>query len=132
MSVDDRLKNLKKAMDKTAFQHVTFSETHEATIKKQLHTAQLKETMLALLTDAKSGVDLTQLLHVRGAEQIVGNEGLVYTMLHEAEQQGFIVSSWVDGVKYYELTKLGKKQIQQQPKKLSIKERLLGVRMHAE
>lgn len=131
--MDERLKNLKKAVDQTAFQQVRFTAKHEEQIRKQLHASQLKETILTMLAEAKSGVELTQMLHVLGVEQIVENEGFIYSILHEAEQQGLLVASWVDGVKYYQLTKLGKKQLQQSgTEKLSIKERILGVRMHVE
>ncbi|MER1987742.1 MAG: helix-turn-helix transcriptional regulator [Solibacillus sp.] len=131
--MDERLKNLKKAVDQTAFQQVKFTAQHEEQIRKQLQTSQLKETILTMLAEAKSGVELTQMLHVRGAEAIVNNEGLIYSVLHECEQQHWLSANWVDGVKYYQLTKLGKKQLQQSgTEKLSIKERILGVRMHAE
>lgn len=74
------------------------------------------------------------MLHVRGVEQIVDNEGLIYSVLHEAQQQGFLSASWENDVKYYQLTKLGKKQLQLDTTsiKLSVKERVLGVRMYVQ
>ena len=132
--MEERLKNFKKAVDQTAFNKVKFAAKHQQQIHKQLHTLPLKQTLLSLLIEAKSGVELTQLLHVRGVEQIVDNEGLIYSILHEAEQQGWLTIEWKNGVKYYQLTKLGKKQLQQDGAhvKLSITERILGVRMHVE
>ena len=61
------------------------------------------------------------------------NEGLIYAILHEAEQQGLLQASWMNEMKYYQLTKLGKKHIEQNSEtvKLSMKERILGVRMYA-
>ena len=132
--MEERLKQLKKAIDQTAFKNVEFTNNHQQNIHKQLQVLPLKQMVLSMLAEAKSGVELTQMLHVRCAEQIVNNEGLVYSVLHEAEQQGWLRASWVDGVKYYQLTSLGKKQVQKDSVnvKLSIKDRLLGVRMHAE
>lgn len=132
--MEERLKKLKKAVDQTAFQQLEFTNEHEQNIRKQLQSASLKQQILSMLTEAKSGVELTQLLHVRAIEQIVDNEGLVYSILHEAEQQGWLMASWHEGVKYYQLTKLGTKQLQQDSErvKLSLIERILGVRMHVE
>ena len=132
--MEERLKKLKKAVDQTAFQQLEFTNEHEQNIRKQLQSASLKQQVLSMLTEAKSGVELTQQLHVRAIEQIVDNEGFVYSILHEAEQKGWLMASWHEGVKYYQLTKLGTKQLQQDSErvKLSFKERILGVRMHVE
>ena len=132
--MEERLKHLKKAINQTAFKNVEFTGNHQQNIHKQLQVLPLKQMILSMLVEAKSGVELTQLLHVRGVEQIVDNEGFVYSVLHEAEQQGWLRASWVDGVKYYQLTRIGKKQLQQERLdiKLSFKDRLLGVRMHVE
>lgn len=132
--MEERLKKLKKAVDQMAFQQLEFTNEHEQNIRKQLQSASLKQQVLSMLTEAKSGVELTQQLHVRAIEQIVDNEGFVYSILHEAEQQGWLMASWHEGVKYYQLTKLGTKQLQQDSErvKLSFKERILGVRMHVE
>ena len=132
--MEERLKKLKKAVDQTAFQQLEFTNEHEQNIRKQLQSASLKQQILSMLTEAKSCVELTQLLHILAIEQIVDNEGLVYSILHEAEQQGWLMASWHEGVKYYQLTKLGTKQLQQDSGrvKLSLIERILGVRMHVE
>ena len=132
--MEERLKHLKKAIDQTAFKKVEFTENHQKKIHKELQVIPMKQMILSMLTESKSGVELTTALHVRGAEQIIDNEGLIYMILHEAEQQGWLRANWVDGVKYYQLTKLGNKQLQQEKEavRLSVKERLLGVRMHVE
>ena len=132
--MEERLKQLKRAIDQTAFKNVEFTNNHQQNVHKQLQVLPLKQMVLSMLAEAKSGVELTQALHVRGIEQIVDNEGLVYSLLHEAEQQGWLRASWMDGVKYYQLTSMGKKQLQQERLdiKLSFKDRLLGVRMHVE
>lgn len=133
-NVEERLKKLKKTVDQTAFKQLEFTNEHQQNIRKQLQSASLKQQILSMLTEAKSGVELTQQLHVRAVEQIVENEGLVYSILHEAEQQGWLMASWHEGIKYYQLTKLGTKQLQQDSEriKLTLKQRILGVRMHVE
>ena len=132
--MEERLKRLKKAVEQTAFSKAEFTAAHQQQVYKQLQSLPLKQTILSMLTEGKSGVQLTQMLHVPGVQQIMDNEGLVYAILHEAEQNGWLTTSWKHGVKYYQLTRLGKKQLQQDdvPVKLSIKERLLGGRMHVE
>lgn len=131
--MDDRLKNFKKAMDCTAFSSTKFTEQHKENVQRQLNIDELKRVILSLLIEAKSGIEITQLLHVRGIQDVINNEGIIYSILHEQERNGFVLANWTDGVKRYELTKTGKKQLQQERQiKLTLKERLLGVRMHAE
>ena len=131
--MDDRLKNLKTAMDRTAFSGTKFTEQHKQQVQRQLNVDEVKKVLLSLLFEAKSGIEITQLLHVRGVQDVVNNEGMIYSILHEQENDGLVLASWNDGVKRYELTKAGKKQLQQEGHvKLTLKERLLGVRMHAE
>lgn len=132
--MEERLKRLKKAVEQTAFRKAEFTAAHQHQVHKRLQVLPLKQTILSMLIEGKSGVELTQMLHVCGVEQIIDNEGLVYSILHEAEQNGWLMTSWKHGVKYYQLTKLGKKQLQQDDVsvKLSIKERILGGRMHVE
>lgn len=132
--MEERLKKLKKAIDQTAFNKVEFTSKHQQKIHKQIKELPLKQTILSMLTEVKSGVELTQMLHVRGVEQIIDNEGLIYSILHEAEQLGWLTTRWENGVKYYQLTKLGKKQLQQDDVhiNLPIKDRILGVRMHVD
>lgn len=131
--MDDRLKNLKKAMDRTAFSSTKFTEQHKENVQRQLNMDELKRLILSLLFEAKSGIEITQLLHIRGIRDVINNEGIIYSILHEQESDGFVLANWTDGVKRYELTKTGKKQLQQEGQiKMTLKELLLGVRMHAE
>lgn len=132
--MEERLRNFKKSVDQTAFNKVEFTAKHQQQIHKQLQTLPLKQTILSMLTEVKSGVELTQKLHVRGVEQIVDNEGLIYSILHEAEQHGWLTARWESGVKYYQLTKLGKKQLQQDDVqvKLPIMDRIFRGRLNVE
>ncbi|MBM7700480.1 helix-turn-helix transcriptional regulator [Kurthia huakuii] len=111
--MEDRLKKLKKSLEHTAFSHATFTAKHRSQVRAQMEKASLEQLMLSLLLEEKSGVMLTELLHAKGWTQLHENEGDVYTILHEAEQQGFITARWEEDVKYYQLTKLGKKQLQE-------------------
>lgn len=132
--MEERLKNLKKVVNRTVFNNVEFSEKQQQQIHKQLQSLPLQQTILSMLTVTKSGTEVTEALHVRGVEQIIDNEGIIYSILHEAEQKQWLSTSWDNGVKYYQLTKIGKRKIQEDSVhvKLSLKEQILGVRMHVE
>ncbi|MDW0111219.1 helix-turn-helix transcriptional regulator [Sporosarcina aquimarina] len=132
--MEERLKNFKKTVDQTLFKKVEFAEEHQQQIHKQMHRSHLTQTILSMLTESKSGMELTRMLHVRGVEQIVDNEGMIYSIIHEAEQQGWLSVRWKSGVKYYRLTKIGRKQVQQDHfyVKQSLKEVIWGGRMHVE
>lgn len=132
--MDERLKKLKKAMDQNVFNNLEFTEKHQENVQHKIHARSLKLTILSLLEERKSGIEITQILHLRKTKEIVDNEGIIYTLLHEAESDGFVVATWEDGVKRYQLSKLGRKELQlvDEHVRLSIKERLLGVHMHVE
>lgn len=132
--MEERLKSFKKAVDQTVFTKVEFRPKHRQQVHKQLQVLSLQQTILSMLTESKSGTEITQMLHVRGVEQIVHNEGMIYSILHEAEQHGWLSARWESGVKYYQLTKLGKKQLLQDNahENLSLKELILGVRMNVD
>src|SRR5690606_24983367 len=100
--MDDRLKNLKKAMDRTAFSSTKFTEQHKENIQRQLSVDELKKVVLSLLFEARSGIEIMQLLHVRGIQDVVNNEGMIYSILHEQESDGFVFANWTEGVKRYE------------------------------
>ncbi|SOC15656.1 PadR family transcriptional regulator [Ureibacillus xyleni] len=112
--MDERLKGLKKAMDQHTFQNVQFKDAHRQQIKQQITLDEdITQIILALLTNEKTGSQITQLLHVKGTKSIVNNEGVVYTILHTEEQLGNLESYWSsDGEKYYLLTAKGKKSLQ--------------------
>lgn len=132
--MEDRLKGLKKALDSSIFKHTEFTEKQQRSIQQFVHSPYLKKSILSLLLEAKSGIEVTQQLHLRNVVDIVQNEGLIYTTLHEAESEGLIQSTWIEGIKYYEITSLGKKALNEQYDKssLSIKNRLFGGEMRVE
>ena len=116
--MDEKLKHLKQAMKNHTFKQVQFTEQHRLNVMKATNQKEITVDMiLPLLTDARTGYELVQLLHVKGVEMIELNEGSIYTLLHQLEQQGLILAEWAqDGYKYYCLTKKGKKLVQKQAK----------------
>ncbi|MEK4426383.1 helix-turn-helix transcriptional regulator [Solibacillus sp. FSL K6-1523] len=133
--MDDRLKNLKKAMNNSVFSKVEFTATHQIYVHQQLNESQLEQQILTLLVDKKSGIELAQLLHTKGVQEIFNNEGIVYTILHEQENKGYIISQWDDvGGKYYQLTKSGLKWLRSQNREkktlFARKQQLLEVRLN--
>ena len=128
--MDNRLKNFKKALDETAFKHVAFTKEHTHYIQQEIHNTLCQQTILAMLTTRKSGVELAHQLHVRDSNDIDGKEGQLYALLHEAELQGLLSAQWQDDVKYYKLTKRGQKQLQQEKVKIPLKQRLFGGQMY--
>ncbi|ATP41259.1 transcriptional regulator [Solibacillus sp. R5-41] len=133
--MDDRLKNLKKAMNESIFSQVEFTATHRERVQQQLNESQVEQHILSLLVDKKSGIELAQLLHARGVREIFNNEGIIYSILHEQENKGRIISQWDDtGGKYYQLTNSGLKWLRSQNREskthFKIKHRLLEVRLN--
>ncbi|MER2238011.1 MAG: helix-turn-helix transcriptional regulator [Psychrobacillus sp.] len=116
--MEERLKGLKKAMNNRTFRQVKFTDAHRQKVNEQIEQLQdedLWRVILSFLTQEKTGLELTQLLHIRGVKSIINNEGVVYTTLHAQEQQGNLESYWtVEEEKYYKLTKRGLKILQEQ------------------
>ncbi|GLC89552.1 helix-turn-helix transcriptional regulator [Lysinibacillus piscis] len=112
--MEERLKGLKRAMQKTTFQHLAFTEQHRQTVQHQLSATDLLTEILALLTTQKTGTALTELLHIKGTPLIQQNEGLLYTTLHQAELDGYVEAYWTDTMeKYYQMTAKGQKLLHQ-------------------
>jgi DNA-binding PadR family transcriptional regulator len=111
--MEDRLKGLKKSLNNTLFSDLEFSKTHINQIHKAIHEENeegLFFTILQLLLQEKSGYTLTKEVRARGIEKFEGQEGQLYTMLHQIENDGYVESKW-DGnnVKLYRLTSKGKR-----------------------
>jgi len=114
--MEERLKRLKNAMNNHTFRQVEFTDIHRQKINQQIEQLQeedVSKVLLSLLNQAKTGSELIQLLHIRGINGILNNEGTVFTILHEQEQQGVLESYWSENnEKYYKLTKKGQKILQ--------------------
>ncbi|MBU8878354.1 PadR family transcriptional regulator [Bacillus sp. FJAT-29790] len=116
--MDQRLKNLKKAMKSTVFNELPFTEKHRAEIKRQtkrhgdLQSSSVND-ILTVLNSKKTGFEIAKFLIARGVKAFLKNEGLLYAQLHKLEQEGLIDSQWEfsndQKQKYYFITDKGKK-----------------------
>jgi DNA-binding PadR family transcriptional regulator len=128
--VEDRLKNLKKVMDKSTFPELTFSDQHQKEIQRKINHQEEREedillAVMQLLVQDKTGHELTGLLRARGIQKFENNEGFLYTMLHRLEQSGCIQTNWDDsGAKYYMLKDKGRKLLSKAEQKRT-KQRLV-------
>ncbi|HDR7353453.1 PadR family transcriptional regulator [Bacillus cereus] len=120
--MEDRLKGLRKSMENTTFKHLSFSDQHRKQVREKINTSNEKEedislAILQLLSNEKTGYELSQLLRGRGIRKFEGNEGFLYTVLHRLEQNRFIQSSWDhSGAKYYQLNDKGRKMLRKAEK----------------
>lgn len=135
--MEDRLKNLKKAMDQTSFANVAFTDKLRKEIHKKISGQEEKEediflAILQLLVTEKTGYELVKLIQGRGIKTFDENEGALYTILHRLEQFGYLQSNWDDKeAKYYRTTDKGKKLLRkaeksQTKKQFALKELLEG------
>lgn len=134
--MEDRLKNLKKKMDKKTFATVKFSEDHQKEIHRRINQQEERDedillSVMQLLVQEKTGHELTGLLRGRGIQKFENNEGFLYTMLHRLEQTGCIDTKWDEsGAKYYWLKNKGRKLLskaeQKRAKHVLVLKELLG------
>jgi len=128
--MEDRLKGLRKSMENTTFKHLSFSDQHRKQVREKINASNEKEedislAILQLLSNEKTGYELSQLLRGRGIRKFEGNEGFLYTVLHRLEQNRFIQSSWDhEGAKYYQLNDKGNK-MQRKAEKNATKARFI-------
>ena len=120
--MEDRLKGLRKSMENTTFKHLSFSDQHRKRVREKINASNEKEedislAILQLLSNEKTGYELSQLLRGRGIRKFEGNEGFLYTVLHRLEQNRFIQSSWDhEGAKYNQLNDKGRKMLRKAEK----------------
>ncbi|PGS37293.1 lineage-specific thermal regulator protein [Bacillus cereus] len=120
--MEDRLKGLRKSMENTTFKHLSFSDQHRKRVREKINASNEKEedislAILQLLSNEKTGYELSKLLRGRGIRKFEGNEGFLYTVLHRLEQNRFIQSSWDhEGAKYYQLNDKGRKMLRKAEK----------------
>lgn len=120
--MEDRLKGMRKSMENTTFKHLSFSDQHRKRVREKINASNEKEedislAILQLLSNEKTGYELSQLLRGRGIRKFEGNEGFLYTVLHRLEQNRFIQSSWDHaGAKYYQLNDKGRKMLRKAEK----------------
>ncbi|PES31263.1 PadR family transcriptional regulator [Bacillus cereus] len=120
--MEDQLKGLRKSMENTTFKHLSFFDQHRKRVREKINASNEKEedislVILQLLSNEKTGYELSQLLRGRGIRKFEGNEGFLYTVLHRLEQNRFIQSSWDHaGAKYYQLNDKGRKMLRKAEK----------------
>lgn len=114
--MDDRLKNIKKAMKRTVLQDLNFTEKHKSNIRRkisQLSVTSEEDVLLAifqLLKEKRTGFELSRLLRARGMEKFENQEGFLYMSLHRFEHKGYLNTYWEEqDVKYYQLNTKGLK-----------------------
>ena len=126
------LNNLRKSMKKTTFKELKFTDHHRQAVQQKIEQLAsmegLRLAVLQLLMQQKTGYALTQLLHLRGMKGLEKNEGVLYILLHQLEQEGMICAHWSDeGEKFYVLSNQGKRSLAQAPhKKFAWKSLLQG------
>lgn len=126
------LNNLRKSMKKTTFKELEFTDSHRQAVQQKIEqlasVEDLRLVVLQLLTQQKTGYELTQLLHTREMKGLESNEGALYVLLHQLEQEGQLYAHWSDeGEKFYVLSKQGEKSLAQaSPKKFAWKSLLQG------
>lgn len=113
--MEDRLKQLKQSLKSTAFGQATF--TKQRSVHQYIQKETLQQHILSLVETPKSGIDITTHLYMRGQLKQEEQEGIVYTILHEAVQAGWLQAYWEEDVKYYVLTKLGKQSLHEREKR---------------
>ncbi|MBO0960239.1 PadR family transcriptional regulator [Neobacillus sp. MM2021_6] len=116
--MEDRLKNLRKSMNRTTFSQLNFTEKHRKDIREKIKQQEEKEedvlfAVLQLLVNERTGFELVKLLRGRGIRKFEDNEGSLYILLHRLEQNQWIQATWQRSkAKYYQLTNKGKKILQ--------------------
>jgi len=135
--MEDRLKNLKKSMDRTTFSQLKFSEQLRKDIREKINKQDENDedvllAVMQLLVHEKTGFELAKLLRGRGVRKFDDTEGFLYILLHRLEQNQCIQATWYESeAKYYRLTDKGKKILQkaakrQSKKRFALKELLEG------
>lgn len=135
--MENRLKGLRKSMEKTTFNQLNFSDhlrnqVHEKIKYEKEREEDIYLAILQILLNEKTGYELVQLLRTRGIQKFVGNEGTLYTLLHGLEKNNYLRSTWDDaGEKRYQINDKGRKILQKteapnQGKRFSLKELVEG------
>lgn len=113
--MEDRLRNLKKAMKRTVLQDFSFTENHKSSIRRQINQPSISEegvliSIFQLLKEKRTGFELSRLLRARGIEKFENEEGFLYMSLHRLEHKGYLHTHWAEpDIKYYHLSAKGLK-----------------------
>ncbi|WP_377890061.1 PadR family transcriptional regulator [Alkalihalobacillus sp. R86527] len=135
--MENRLRNLKKAMKAKTFNDLTFTDKHKQEIYEKINRSLETEedilfAIMQILMHENTGVELATKLRARSVVTFQDNEGFLYTYLHRLEVSDCLQSTWHDdGAKYYKLNSKGKRLLekaeQKQSKRSVVLKRLLEV-----
>jgi DNA-binding PadR family transcriptional regulator len=124
--MDERLRNLRKSMKKTVFTGLNFTESHKEQVKRRIASLNVKSeeemivAILHILSQEKTGFELTQSVRARGIQNFENHEGQLYMLLHRLEQKGYLQSQWKESEeKYYRVTNKGTRALALVDKKSS-------------
>jgi hypothetical protein len=125
--MDDRLKGLKKSMNNTTFSQLNFTEQHRKGVRDKISKSNESEedillAVMQLLVQEKTGYELVTFLRGRGIRKFEDNEGSLYALLHQLEQEGCLQSGWNEStIKYYQLNNKGRKILRKTEKQSTSK-----------
>lgn len=110
--MENRLRNLKQSMKKSVLKDLVFTEKHQEAIRRNTKQENVFEAILQLLVTEKTGIELVKLLRARNITKFEEQEGLIYTMLHQLEQEDLLASRWDEQqLKHYMLNQKGLKAL---------------------
>lgn len=111
--MDKGLQNLRQSFKKSTFKELKFTDQHKANIKREIRKEKIVESILQLLNQERTGIDLLSLLRARGITKFENHEGFLYTTLHQLEHKQYIKSRWDEQErKYYQIDEKGRKLLQ--------------------
>lgn len=114
----DPFKHLKKAMNETVFQEMSYLEKQKKKTLALIEENNGKSIDILILktlqSSNKTGYEIFKHLQQTCAkEQLLDQEGSLYIYLHRLEQKGLVASTWMEkegqSKKHYYLEKKGKK-----------------------
>ncbi|WP_433747646.1 PadR family transcriptional regulator [Falsibacillus pallidus] len=131
--MEERLRKLKKAMQRTVYDDLTFTEEHKKKIRNQIRMQkpeaseeEIRLSIFQLLVQKRTGFELSRLIRARGIGNFEENEGFLYMSLHQFEQKNYLNTTWEEpDIKYYQLNHKGMKVLKALEKKSEGRARIL-------
>ncbi|CAG9621323.1 helix-turn-helix transcriptional regulator [Sutcliffiella rhizosphaerae] len=110
--MEDKLKRLRKSMENTVMKELIFEKKQMDAIRKSIKN-DYRLAILQLLRTEKSGAEVIKGLRARGITAFEDLEGMLFTSLHDLEQQHVLESYWVESEKRYKLARKGHKLLEE-------------------